>query len=68
MVEQGVTESGKEFQIAGPADLKPREPNRSWHDKKPWFLFIQTWKARRLNPWLIDWLIEKANDFHAFWK
>ena len=23
----GVTESGKEFQIAGPADLKPREPN-----------------------------------------
>ena len=26
MVEQEVTESGKEFQIAGPADLKPREP------------------------------------------
>ena len=27
MVEQDVTEGGKEFQIAGPADLKPREPN-----------------------------------------
>ena len=27
MVEQEVTEIGKEFQIAGPADLKPREPN-----------------------------------------
>ena len=28
MVEQEVTESGSnEFQIAGPADLKPREPN-----------------------------------------
>ena len=27
MVEQELTESGKEFQIAGPADLKPREPN-----------------------------------------
>ena len=27
MVEQEVTESGKEFQIAGPADLKPCEPN-----------------------------------------
>ena len=27
MVEQEVTESGKEFQIAGTADLKAREPN-----------------------------------------
>ena len=27
MVEQEVIESGKEFQIAEPADLKPREPN-----------------------------------------
>ena len=26
-MEQEVTESGKEFQIAGPADLKRREPN-----------------------------------------
>ena len=24
---QEVTESGKEFQIAGPVDLKPREPS-----------------------------------------
>ena len=23
-----------------------------------WFLFIQTWKARSLNPWLIDWLTD----------
>ena len=27
MVEQDVTESGKEFQMVGPADLNPREPN-----------------------------------------
>ena len=27
MVEQDAIESGKEFQIAGPADLKPCEPN-----------------------------------------
>ena len=27
MVEQDVSESGKEFQIVGPADLNPREPN-----------------------------------------
>ena len=27
MVEQEETESGKEFQIAGLANLKPREPN-----------------------------------------
>ena len=26
MVEQVVTESGEEFQIAGPTDLKPQEP------------------------------------------
>ena len=27
IVEHDVTESGKEFQINGPADLNPREPN-----------------------------------------
>ena len=27
IVEHDVTESGKEFQMVGPADLNPREPN-----------------------------------------
>ena len=31
MVEQVVTESGKEFQIAGLADLKPREPKTEFN-------------------------------------
>ena len=26
-MEHDVTESGKEFQMVGPADLNPREPN-----------------------------------------